>query len=213
MGKRRRISWAGILGVGVVLLAFPGVARAGSDYSDKDLSLRLPPAFIRFLEASATGGETVANRFSSAINPAATNWIRMPGKLGVVVSPYYSQTRFDNGTDIHLTGQPVTWTTKEWGTIQPVFVQLNSNRAMLNIGPVFEYHVDTIQLQWGKRLNDRFGIGGTLSFSEANVILDVPGQGRVSDAHAESYRFRLGGVKFGHLDPFLFRRDGSGGGS
>ena len=67
-------SWPRFRVACVVMLAALGGAAgpswAGSNYSDKHFSVRLPPAFIRFTEVSALGGETVANRFSSAINPA-----------------------------------------------------------------------------------------------------------------------------------------------
>lgn len=73
---------------------WPLGAAAQSSYSDKDFSVRLPPAFLRFTEVSTMGGETVANRYSSASNPASAGWIAPPGDLGIMAVPYYSAIRF-----------------------------------------------------------------------------------------------------------------------
>ena len=91
----------------VLFILIPSLALAGGDY-DEPFSLRLPPAFIRFTEVSTMGGETAANRYSSAINPAALDWVDLPCEHGVVIAPYYSQIRFDQGTKLHITGESLT---------------------------------------------------------------------------------------------------------
>jgi len=180
----------------VVFAAGPTIVRAQDDYSDKDFSLRLASAFIRFTEVNSAGGQTVANRWSSAINPAATGWTPIPSKMGFVVSPYYSHIRFKNGTRLNLTGESFTWDTGEWGAFQPTASQIRSNRAVDNQGLIFDYKVDTYQLQWGKRFGS-WGIGATANYTSADVVndLDTPfGRLRASDSHAASYRFRLGAL-------------------
>jgi len=176
-----------------MLLVLPVCAPAlADDYREERLGLRLAPAFIRFLEASAMGGETVANRMSSGINPAAADWYELPGKHGIVLVPYYTNTQFDAGTAIHLYSLAAEWHSGEAGTWQPSVTRLRSNRATTNIGTVFDYDVDAYQLQWAKRLDD-FAVGATLNFNNAHVALDSMGL-RVADTDAESYRFRGGGL-------------------
>ena len=184
----------------------PRGAAAQSDYSDKDFSVRLPPAFLRFTEVSTMGGETVANRFSSASNPAAAGWFAPPGKLGIIAAPYYSAIGFDEGQWLHLTGESLTWFSKDWGTFQPTLSQIRSNNSTGSDGLSFDYEVDTAQFQWGKRFGD-LGLGATFNFARAKIGRDgtltetlpgpVPMQvpvGVVTDSTAESYRWRLGGL-------------------
>ncbi len=184
-----RLAWVVFL---VLWFLRPGAALAGSDYSDVPFSLRLPPAFIRFTEVSAGGGGTSASRWSSAINPASAGWMELPYKFGVVVAPYYSPVLFEQGNRLHITGESVTWDTRRWGTFQPTVAQIRSNRHRDRQQLTFDYRVDTFQLTWGKRLGD-FGVGANFNFSQAEVVYKM-GQMRVSESHAESYRFRLGGL-------------------
>jgi len=180
----------------LALLACPTLARAEDDYHDKDFSLRLASAFIRFTEVSANGGQTVANRWSSAINPASVAWTPLPGKFGFVVAPYYSYLSFNNDTRLHVTGESVTWDTRGWGTIQPTLSQIRGNREVTRQGLIFDYSVDIAQVQWGQRFGD-WAIGVNLNYARASVIYDMNtmfGKLRVSDSDADSYRLRLGAL-------------------
>jgi len=183
--------WAGAAIV-LTLVAWPLGALAQDDYSDKDFSLRLAPSFVRFLEASATGGGTVANRWSPAINPASVAWTRPPGKYGMIIAPYYSQIQFKAGTRLRVTGETFTWDLGEWGVVQPTLSQIRSNRATDRQGLVFGYTVDSAQVQWGKRSGE-WAVGANLNYADAEVTHDL-GPLRVSDASANSYRLRLGGL-------------------
>ena len=180
----------------VAFLLIPAAAAplafAGSDYGDKDFSVRLPPAFIRFTEVSAMGGETAANRMSSAVNPAAAGWLELPSKYGLVVAPYYSGVSFHSGTNLHVAGESLTWDSKTWGTFQPVMSQMRTNWDTNRLGLNFKYDVDTCLLTWGKRFG-KAGFGASISFSEAR-ILNKLGSMRVCESHAENYRFRFGGL-------------------
>lgn len=186
--SRRRVGFALLLAVGVC----PSLVWAGSDYSDKPFSLRLPPAFLRFTEVSAAGGETVANRLSSAINPASAGWLNLPTKLGLIAAPYYSNVCFDAGTQLHIVGESLTWDTRRWGTIQPTLSQIRSNRETTRQGLEFDYRVDTVQVQWAKRFGE-WGLGATFNFADAEIVQKL-GAIRVAEGHAESYRFRFGGL-------------------
>ena len=191
-GKNGAVRQPAALVLLVAVGAFSAAAPAGSDYIDKPFSLRLAPAFIRFTEVSAVGGETVANRFSSAINPASAGWLNLPTKLGLIAAPYYSQICFDEGTRLHVVGESLTWDTRRWGTIQPTLSQIRSNHETTRQGPEFDYRVDTVQVQWAKRFGD-WGLGATFNFAEAEIVQKL-GALRVAEGHAESYRFRFGGL-------------------
>jgi len=175
-----------------LLLMCPSVLWAQDDYSDKDFSLRLPPAFIRFIEVSAAGGGTVANRLSSSVNPASADWTHAPSKHGMIMAPYYSLVAFEEGTRLHVTGESFTWDTRKWGTIQPSTVQIRSNRATNRMGLTFDYTVDYAQLQWAKRCGDS-AIGVNVNYAKANITQDF-GLLRVNDGDAENYRVRVGGL-------------------
>jgi hypothetical protein len=194
-----------------VLLALgPAVARAG-DYGG-DFSLRLAPAFVRFTEVSSVGGETVANRWSSAINPASTDWNKVPAEHGLVITPYYSLVMFDNSTRLHIIGESFTLNLGDWGTIQPTVSQIRSNHEPSNQGMEFGYRVDTIQVQWGKRWG-KLALGLDLNVARAEVVQQgditviappvsqpaggLAGEGQQfphvkAKGNAESYRFRAG---------------------
>jgi hypothetical protein len=170
----------------------PLAAIAGSDYSDKDFAVRLPPAFLRFTEVATMGGETVANRMSSAINPASTAWLELPGDLGVVLAPYYSPLFFDNGTNMHVIGESATVKAGWLGVIQPTISQIRTNNATMRNGRTFDYTVDSYQVQWGKRSGQWAG-GATFNFARAEVIQTAP-MGFRAKGVSESYRWRFGGL-------------------
>ena len=202
---RRRLTPRALLIALAVGLCLPAVATAGSDYSGKAFGVRLAPAFVRFTEVSALGGETVANRYSPAINPASADWTEIPNKIGVALTPYYSLIHFRNGTNLHLTGESATWDSRKFGTFQPTVSQIRSNEETMRNGLDFDYKVDTFQIQWGKRINN-FAVGAMFNYAKAKVIQDgriwvksglfpVPLPTNVrSEGNAESYRFRVGGL-------------------
>ncbi len=189
----------------LVLIFFPSTIFSASDYSNKDFSVRLPPAFVRFTEISVMGGETVANRFSSAVNPASLGWISLPGKNGVLVSPYYSVINFQEGMHLDLFGESMTWDTRSWGAIQPTLSQIRTNNTVARDGLTFDYQVDVGQVQWGKRFGN-YALGADLNYARANVrrkgtlLSQIPGLPVLipvdvnTETSADSYRGRIGGL-------------------
>ena len=189
----RRAAWC--LAAGAVLALLPSAALAGGDYDAEPFSLRLPPAFVRFTEVSTVGGETVANRWSSAINPASAGWMRLPCEHGLLLAPYYSQIMFDEGARLDVYGESLTWDTGAWGTVQPTFSQVRSRNATTRQGLDFDYTVDSFQVQWAKRVND-WALGTNFNFAQAEILQDgTVGPAQVhAVGNAESYRFRFGGL-------------------
>jgi len=197
MGQRC-LDRTGLLKVSLLIAAFvfpcllPLDAMAGSNYGDKDFAVRLPSAFLRFTEVSTMGGETVANRMSSAVNPASTAWLDLPGDMGVVLAPYYSPIIFDNGTNMHVIGESATISAGWLGLIQPTISQIRTNDATMRNGRTFDYTVDSFQVQWGKRVG-QWAAGATFNFAKAEIIQKAAG-GFKANGVAESYRWRFGGL-------------------
>jgi hypothetical protein len=181
-------------GLALVLLSIGPAAGADGDYSDMSFSVRMPAVFIRFTEVEAMGGQTAANRHSSAINPAAAAWTEAPSPLNLhtIPSAFFSHIDFDEGTRLHVTGEALTIGLGEWGVFQPAMAQIRSNRASMRSGAIFDYRVDTLRGVWAKRWGD-LALGSEFSFSEAETKFDAFGM-RVSESKAENYRLRLGGL-------------------
>lgn len=174
-----------------LLLACPPV-RAGGSYEDKAFSVRLAPAFLRFTEVATMGGEAVANRMSSAINPASTAWLPLPGEHGVVLAPYYSPVLFENGTHMHVMGQSATVDCDWLGVIQPTASQVRTNKRKMNNGLNFDYSVDSYQIQWGKRI-EKCAVGATFNYAKAEVLQKMAA-GVDARGYSDSYRWRFGGL-------------------
>ncbi len=195
--------WTALAGSLFVIAICCAAAQAQSNYSDKDFGTRMASAFVKFTEVSSLGGETVANRYSSAINPATVGWYPLPDKLGMLLSPYYSNIKFGNGSDLNLIGESATYDTKTWGAFQPTLGQIVSNSATGKDGLSFDYNVDVAQMQWGKRLGD-LGLGACFNYAHAEigrkgtVMERLFGQNVPTDVDthdgADSYRWRFGSL-------------------
>jgi hypothetical protein len=189
----------------LVLILFPSIVLYASDYSNNDFSVRLPPAFLRFTEVSTMGGETAANRFSSAVNPASLNWTTLPGKNGIVASPYYSFLNFQAGMNLNLFGESMTWDSQSWGVFQPTLSQIRTNNTTARDGLTFDYQVNVGQVQWGKRFGN-YSLGADLNFARADIsrkgtlMSQIPGLPMMipvdvdTKTSANSYRGRIGGL-------------------
>jgi len=190
--RTRRLKATLLVAAFLLPCLLPIDAIAGGDYGDKDFAVRLPSAFLRFTEVATMGGETVANRMSSAINPASTAWLDLPGKMGVVLAPYYSPVIFDNGTNMHVIGESATIAAGKFGVIQPTISQIRTNVKTMRNGRTFDYDVDSYQVQWGKRCGQWAG-GATFNFAKAQIVQTTSAGFRAKGV-AESYRWRFGGL-------------------
>ena len=181
---------AGLLAL-ILVVAMADTARAG-DYDDKTLSLRLGSAFVRFTEVSTFGGESAANRWSPAVNPASADWTKLPGRKGIALAPYYQHISFDSGTLLDLYAAAGAWDTKRAGTFVPTVSAIRSNDVADRTGLGFDYETDTVQLLWGKRLHS-FGVGASANYNETRVR-QTAGTITVRESSASTWRFRVGGL-------------------
>lgn len=153
---------------------------------------------MRFTEVSTAGGATAANRWSSSINPASSDWEKLPTTF--VAAPYYSHVEFENGTQLHVIGEALSIQTPS-GTFQPILSQIRSNRQENRQGLSFDYDVDSYIVQWGKRWGD-VAFGAMFDYASAQIVQRL-GELRVSDTQADSYRWRFGSL-YKPADKWLF---------
>jgi len=175
------------------LAAGAASARADTGYEGDDLSLRLASAFERFTEVSAFGGETAANRWSPAINPASAAWTPLDSRLGLVAAGYFSRVFTDEGTNIDIYGEAAMWDTRRFGAFNLIVSQVRSNQETDKTGLEFDYSTDTVQLQAARRWGC-FGAGFSANYATSSVTQQAGGL-TVRDSSAETWRLR-GGVLF-----------------
>jgi hypothetical protein len=187
-----RCSHGGLLALLLLCGAAPAPLPADDNYDEHSFGFRLPPAFLRFTEVSTAGGGTVANRWSSSVNPASAGWEKLPTSFTMVAAPYYSQVMFENGTRLHVIGESLTVQTADYGTFQPILSQIRSNREENKQGLTFDYDVDSCIVQWGKRWGN-VALGANFDYASAEIVQKF-GNLRVSDSRADSYRWRFGGL-------------------
>lgn len=182
-----------VASVGALLAWFVGApARADSGYEGDDLSLRMASAFTRFSEVSAFGGATVANRWSTAMNPATTGWPVGADRFRGVVAGYWSSIELDAGSTIEVLGETGLWATPGAGSFQVIASQISSDRKADLTGLVLDYETDTVQVQWGKRWG-RFGAGLSFNYATSELTQSV-GPLTVRESSADTYRVRLGAL-------------------
>lgn len=201
MRKNRPI---GLLGIycGFVLLLCPTLTKAG-DYDSKDFSLRLPAAISRFSsygDVAGAGGASAASKWASSVNPASAAWLAIPTRFRISINPQYSAICFSNGSRFHVFTESLTWESKNLGTFQPAMTQLRSNKKTTRQGLEFEYDMDYFQIQWGKRLGEKWTFGANFNYAKSETRFNL-GPFDVSETDADSYGFRVGALvePFDHL--------------
>lgn len=176
----------------ICLVAGGASAWAESGYEGDDLSLRLASAFTRFSEVSAFGGATVANRWSSAMNPATAGWPRGADRSLGVLAGYWSPISLDAGSTIDVVGGAGLWATPRAGSFQLIASQVRSDREADRLGLVFDYETDTVQAQWGQRFG-RWGAGLSFNYATSEVTQTAGGLA-VRHSTANTYRVRAGAL-------------------
>ena len=182
-----------LLAAASVVMSAPALAGGDEDYADKDFGLRFASAFVRFRDVISAGGLSAANRWPSAINPASSAWSDVPGRLRLSPAAYYSAIDFDAGTRLDVIGLAATWQSPGAGTWQPAVSQIRSNDGQTTRqGLLFDYEVDSAQLQWANRWRN-FAFGASVNYANAITRLSQ-GPIRVVDSDADSFRFRAGAL-------------------
>lgn len=195
-----RDRWCWRRGIRTLLTAAVAVAAAnvrpalGQVTGDDPFSLRLPAALGRFSsygDVAAVGNASAASKWPSSVNPAAADWLDIPGKRPVALSPQYSNIAFEEGTRIQVATEAATVSLGKWGTIQPAFAQAWSNRATTRQGLLFDFDLRRYQMNWGKRINEDAAVGAGFQFSTSEVGYDL-GSMTISKSRSDAYGFTLG---------------------
>ena len=177
--------------VGATFAWSPAPTVAEDDYDDKDFSLRLASAFVRFRDVLNSGGLSAANRWPSVINPASSAWSCPPGPCGVSLAAYDSPIWFDEGPDLNVLGGGANVRTQV-GTLQPAAGIIRSNDELTRQGLTFDYEVEFAQLSWAQRFQGA-ALGASVNYAQAKTSQSM-GPVTVFDSDADSWRLRLGAL-------------------
>ena len=176
-------------------LGIPSKSHAG-DYKDKDFSLRFPAGMTRFAtygDVAGVGGASAGSRWSSSINPAATAWLDVEGKLQACASTQFSKVWFDAGLEIDVLAESITVDADEAGTFMGAAGQIRSNHAKMRSGYDFYWAADLWQIQWAKKLSDNFAMGFAFNHTKSiarNKLGSVP----IAKSNSDSYVVRAGSL-------------------
>ena len=183
-----------ILACGLFVVLQCAAPAEADGFEDKDLSLRLPAALSRFstyADVTAMGGTSGASKWPSSMNPASSAWLDIVSRLGLSVSPQYSQICLENGSRLHVTSQSLVWDAKTWGTFQPSMAQVRGNKETTRQGLDFGFEMDYFSIQWAKRLAEKWALGANFNFARSKNTFDL-GPFDVAKSEGETYDFRLG---------------------
>lgn len=187
-----------LLAVSIVVahLALCGVSYAG-DYGGKDFSLRFPAALARFAtyaDVAGGGGASAASKWSTSVNPAATDWLKLEGEIGVSACPQWAHLSFDTGTDINVFMESVTVDGRDAGTFIVGAAQISSNERTDATGVDFYFVGDMYLAQWGKKFNDDSAVGFAFTYTKSLIRNGLMGMIPLAKAEADSYAVRAGGL-------------------
>lgn len=178
--------------------ALPASRARADGFDDEPFSLRFPAALSRFApygDVAATGGASAASKWSSSINPASADCIPLAGDLHMCLSPQYSNVDFANDTVLNVYAQALTMNLPQCGTVQVALAQVRSNEEPDRTGLDFQFDADLVQVQWGRRLDERWAAGAAFSFTRGHTQLDLPGPSvPVADSLSETYAWRAGAL-------------------
>lgn len=163
-------------------------------FDGKDFSLRLPAALNRFSsysDVAGTGGASAGSKWQTSINPAATAWQTMDGKLQLSLNPQYAAILFDQGTVLHVASESITKDIGRYGTAQLSFAQVHSNERPDRQGIHFGYEMNYVQLQWGRHLTENFAAGLNLNYSSAETTNKIDSM-LLAKNTSDSYGIRSG---------------------
>jgi hypothetical protein len=186
----------------VALGALTGEVIGGRPLSDYDFSLRFPAATSRFAsypDVAALGGAQAGSEWSSSLNPASAAWLQGTRPLKHSVAAQYSMIQFAEGTRLDVYTEAPVIDAGSWGVFLPAAAQIRSNQATMRKGPGgpegrgYDFEANYFQLQWGKRVQERWAVGALVSVTSSETRLDQAGL-EVADSRAEAYTFRVGFV-------------------
>jgi len=176
----------------LVLLACGGQVFAG-DIDDASFGNRLNAAisrFSRFTDVMGMAGASAGSKWSSSINPAATDWAPAVGESSLGASFQWAGVKFGEGMQLNLGSLTAVIDTEEFGCFQPSFLLLGTNRETMSDGLDFEWDAWSAELQWGIREGD-LGFGINVSYLESEIQFGV-GSTNVVESDSTTITGRIG---------------------
>ncbi len=174
------------------VVLFASSACAG-DYN-ADFALRFPAALTRFAgyaDVAACGNASAASKWTTSVNPAATDWQPSQGKLKIDATPQFSLLDFEEGSQIYVTTECLGWHSPGYGTFLPAAAQIWSNEASTALQYDFKFDAEVYQLQWGIHPTEKWAFGVNFSYSDSHaqfLMSDIP----VAETDSESVTGRAG---------------------
>ena len=167
-----------------------------NNFDDFDLNTRITAALNRFStygDVAALGNASVGSPYSSSFNPGSSAWYAKDIDVNNVISPQYVPISFDNGADLNTTIFATVFETESVGSIQPVYVKLNSDTFMFVDGSTLDFDADVYQIAWSNKISNTYSMGFTLAHtqSESNAtFLGIP----TGDTQSSNYSLTFGGL-------------------
>jgi hypothetical protein len=185
----------------VLLACAPARADTEASFASIDFSLRFPAALAKFssyADVAAFGGASAASRYGSGVNPASSDWMPLPG-APFSVSPQVSRIRFDRGAALRIATLSGSASDRTYGTFQPSYANVTNDGS--TSGDFLLTEGNYVQLQWGKKLDERLAIG--INVNHANFATRAGFGGQVgADSSSRSSSVR-GGVLWGVSNALL----------
>lgn len=181
-----------------------------AEFEDASFSLRFPAAISRFApygDVAATGGASAGSKWSSSINPASADVVKIESRGHVAFSPQYSTIRFEEGPALRLGAGTISYNAGSAGTFEVSGAQLSSNSEKSLTPLRFSFGAEFAQLRWAKSVTPDHAIGAAVSFthSEVDTRVQPPGLDPLGfpvllpltdffHSEGETYTFRIGSL-------------------
>lgn len=174
-----------------MMAAAAGNSALAGDYAAHDFALRFPAALARFSsygDVAGYGGASAGSRYSSSVNPAATDWIAPPDG-GHVLSPQYSRLRFARAPDLKISTLAVGVSIPGLGGFQPSYTRVANDAPERGDFLLLDGHA--AQLQWGKKIGGDMALGANLNTSRFRSRAGLDGM-LLADGRTATDGLRLG---------------------
>jgi hypothetical protein len=184
----------------VAALCFALVASASGaraeDLEEKGFGLRFTAAlsrFSRYPDSAGIGGAGGGSPWSSSPNPASSGMNPAVGPRRFGASAQYAHVFFDEGTDVDVVSVSGAYDGGGWGSWQPSFLAVTTDRAETADGLTFEWDAWGVELQWGREIDGCTALGVNLSVLDSDTEFDL-GPLEVSDGRSTTYGVRVGAL-------------------
>jgi hypothetical protein len=182
-----------IVGAGLGVLVGSTDAAVAAFSSAIDLSLRLPAVFAKFSpygDVAGFGGASAGSRYSSSINPGATDW-ENSRKRPIAVSGQFNAIDFDNGPALRVLSESATINTKRLGSFQIAAAHVRNDGS--TSGDFLLLDGDYGHIQWGYRVSTYFAIGANFNYTAFRTRAGMGGA-LLAQNHSDTFGGRFGAL-------------------